>query len=290
VELIAQVRPDGFGANNNTVIGPRLAAARYFLLLNDDAFLDDGVLKTMTAYMDAHPEVGIAGARLNYPDGSPQSSYAAFPGVWDIVFYLWGFGKLLPKRFRVRFAGVIRPFARLLPRMARTYLDNWFQTPTSPMPVDWVSGACLMVRQKTIQQIGLLDSESFFMYYEDADWCRRARLAGWSVMFLPQVRVYHQQQASRSPITQKAWAESGIRYFRKYGSHFDVAVLRSNIALKAIVVLAGSVIQWPFRRKRDRLGQTMVLQRDLIRLGLSGAPGKKIQERTPDRAGKTALG
>ena len=273
VELIAQALPDGFGANHNTVIGPRIKAARYFLLLNDDACLDDGALQAMVGFMDAHPEVGIVGARLVYPDGSPQSSYAAFPRVWDQVMYLWGLGKLVPKQFRTRFAGAIKPIARFMPRMTRVYLDNWVHTSDSPIAVDWVCGACLMVRQATIEQVGLLDAESFFMYYEDTDWCHRAKLAGWSIMFLPSARVRHYQQASRSPITQRAWVESGIRYFGKHGSRRDVAILRVNVAVKAAVTILGSAAAWLVQStQRDRLRRRILFQRELIRVSLAVQP------------------
>ena len=269
VELIAQTHPDGFSANNNTIIGPRLADARYFLLLNDDACLDNGVLKEMVTFMDAHAEVGVAGPRLTYPDGSPQVSYVGFPDVWTQVFYLWGLGRLMPKRLRSRFAAFARPLAGMLPRAGRVYLDNWFHVPDRPISVDWVSGACLMARQETIRQIGLLDSASFFMYYEDTDWCRRAKLTGWSVMFLPHVRVRHHQQASFSPVTRRAWAESGIRYFAKHGTRLDVAILRVNVALKAVITLLVSSAAWLIRSKhRDRLRRTIALQWHLIRVTL----------------------
>jgi GT2 family glycosyltransferase len=172
----------------------------------------------------------------------------------------------MPKRFRTRFTWVIRPFARLLPPMGRVYLDNWVRTPDGPIPVDWLCGACLMARRDTIEQIGLLDAASFFMYYEDVDWCRRAKQAGWQVMFLPHARVHHHQQASRSPTTERAWVESGIRYFGKHGSRFDVAVLRVNVALKALITILGSGVAWLVRAKnRDRLRRTMIVQRELIR-------------------------
>lgn len=267
IELIAQPYPAGFGANNNSIIGPRLDEARYFLLLNDDAALEDGALKKFVRFMDAHPEVGIAGGRITYPDGSPQVSYLGFPEVWTQVFYLWGLGRLIPKHVRSRISPVISVVARILPRSGRVHLDNWSQVPDRPMNVDWVSGACLMARGEMIRQIGLLDSKSFFMYYEDTDWCRRAKLAGWSVMFLPDVRISHHQQASRSAVTQRAWAESGLHYFRKHGSRIDVAILRVNVGLKAFVTLIGCGVGWPILPKhRNRLRRAMALQRELIRL------------------------
>jgi len=111
------------------------------------------------------------------------------------------------------------------------------------------------------------------MYYEDTDWCRRAKLAGWSVMFLPHARVHHHQQASRSAVTQRAWVESGIRYFAKHGSHLDVAILRVNVALKALMTIVGSGIAWVVQAKhRPDLRRTMMVQRELIRVSFAVQP------------------
>jgi N-acetylglucosaminyl-diphospho-decaprenol L-rhamnosyltransferase len=267
VELIAQTYAEGFGANNNTVIGPRLERARYFLLLNDDAFLEPDALQVLLTFMDAHPEVGIAGARLLYPDGSPQSSYAGFPTGWDEVFYLWGLGKLVPKKLRRRLATVLRPFSRLLPRLGRVYLENWLVTHDTPIEVDWVCGAALMARRETIQQIGLLDADAFFMYYEDTDWCLRARQAGWKVSFVPGAVVHHYQQASRSHVTRRAWVESGIRYFTKHGMPFDAWLLRVNVGAHALVTLGWSTLRWLFDGfDGARLRRAIADQRDLLRV------------------------
>jgi GT2 family glycosyltransferase len=247
VELIAQAEPRGFAANQNTVIGPRLTGARYVLLLNDDACLAEGALSAMVAYMDAHPTVGIAAPRLVYPDGSPQASYAAFPDVLDELLILWGVGRLLPKAWRSRNASVLRRLGPLLPRMTRVYLENWSGTPDRPLLVDWVCGACMIVRAETIHQIGLLDADTFFMYYEDVDWCRRARDAGWRVAFVPHAVVRHHQQGSRSVATERAWAESRIRYFAKQGMRFDAWLLRVNVGAKVRLMLAWKTMAWLFR-------------------------------------------
>lgn len=268
VELIAQARPDGFAANQNAIIGPRLSKARYVLLLNDDACLEDDALAVMTRFMDHHQEVGMAGARLVYPDGSPQSSYAAFPTAWTQTAYLWGLGKLFPKRWRARGAGAWPLLVRLLPRASRTHLDNWVRVPDRPVRVDWVCGACLMARRETIEQVGLLDARSFFMYLEDVDWCRRASNAGWTVMFVPDARVRHHQHASGSAKTICAWAKSAIRYFQKHGSRADVAIMRAGIIIKSLVMIAAfTPVRLVTFGGGCRLRQVVALQRALLRIG-----------------------
>jgi N-acetylglucosaminyl-diphospho-decaprenol L-rhamnosyltransferase len=247
VELIAQGQTRGFAANQNAIIGPRAAGARYVLLLNDDACLAEGALSALVAYMDAHPTVGIAAPRLVYPDGSPQASYGAFPGLLDELLVLWGVGRVVPKAWRSRNAPVLRRLGPLLPRMTRVYLENWSGTPDGPLLVDWVCGACMIVRAETIHQIGLLDADTFFMYFEDVDWCRRAHDAGWRVAFVPHAVVRHHQQGSRSLATERAWAESRIRYFAKQGMRVDAWVLRVNVGVKARLMLAWRTMARLFR-------------------------------------------
>jgi hypothetical protein len=267
VELIAQGEPRGFAANQNSIIGPRLADARYVLLLNDDACLGEGALSAMTAFMDAHPAAGMAGARLVYPDGSPQSSYAAFPRALDLVVGLWGLGRLAPKAWRRKNVSILRRLGPLLPRMTRVYLENWSQTPDQPLLVDWVCGACLIVRAEAIRQIGLLDADSFFMYFEDMDWCLRAHLAGWRVAFVPNAVVRHHQQASRGPATERAFVESGIRYFVKHGMRFDAWLLGVNVGARAVLVLAWETVARLFRGAGSgSSGPAIAHHRELLRI------------------------
>jgi N-acetylglucosaminyl-diphospho-decaprenol L-rhamnosyltransferase len=270
VELIAQEEPRGFAANQNAIIGPRVAGARYVLLLNDDACMAEGALSAMVAYMDDHPAVGIAAPRLVYPDGSPQSSFRAFPGALDEVASLWGLGRLVPKGWRRKHPGLLRTVSRVLPRMTRVYLGNWVDVPDQPILVDAVCGACMVVRAEAIRQIGLLDADTFFMYYEDTDWCRRAAAAGWGVAFLPHAVVRHHQQASRSPVTVRAFVVSCLRYFAKHGSAVDVVVLRVAVALKAVALLPGSACGLAFTRTRPAAARSMARVRDLFRLGWKG--------------------
>jgi len=266
VELIASKACNGFAANQNSIIEPKLSKARYFLLLNDDTEIEGSALEDMVQFMDECLSVGIAGACLVYPNGSPQSSYAAFPTVWDEVMYLWGLGRILPKDHRIKFKHLIKPMARLLPRLAQVYLDNWIEIPIKPVQVDWVCGACMMVRAKTIKQIGLLDAERFYMYYEDVDLCKRAAEQDWKTYFLPQARVRHFQQASRSRVTALAWAQSSYNYFAKHGSKWDEFILRTNIIARTFLAMVLLSMKWLLKPAlRKSLQETLTLQRDLLR-------------------------
>ncbi len=166
VHVLANPTNRGFAAANNQAMAR--AQGRYLLLLNTDTRPLPGSLAALVRYLDQHPEVGIVGGSLLNPDGSPQGCAADFPTWWKELVLLTG------------------PLGHRL-------LGPWFpfHPPSeAPRAVDWVSGACLMVRREVVEAIGGLD-EGYFMYTEEVDWCWRARRAGWSVAVIPEARVIH---------------------------------------------------------------------------------------------------
>jgi len=128
------------------------------------------------------------------PDGSPQPY--AFGGDPTIGYLL------------------ARGLNRLL---FRRYLHDW--APAAAQPVDWLSGACILVRRAAVEQAGPLD-ENIFMYFEDNDWCLRLRQAGWQIYLVPQVQVVHLggQSLARNPAARGLYAQS-LRYF--YRKHYS---------------------------------------------------------------------
>jgi GT2 family glycosyltransferase len=106
-----------------------------------------------------------------------------------------------------------------------------------PVEVDWVSGACMALRRRILDEIGGLD-ERFFMYFEDADLCRRAREAGWSVFYLPTVRVHHEAGGSSKSRPKAVWRlhKSAFLYHRKHGRH-------GPLGLYSLLVLAGLTVR-----------------------------------------------
>jgi hypothetical protein len=144
--------------------------------------------------MQQHSDAGACGPRLLQPDGEPQA---------------FAFGGDPTPGYLLR-----RGFMRLL---LRRPLHNWHTTQVQT--VDWVSGACLLVRRAAIQQAGLLD-EHYFMYFEDNDWCLRMRRCGWQVYYNPQVSITHigGQSLAQNPAARRAYYHS-LDYFytRHYG-------------------------------------------------------------------------
>lgn len=162
----------GFASGNNAAIRPALAAAdppRYVLLLNPDTIILPGALRALVAFMDGRPEVGLAGSHLEEADGTATVSAFRFPTVLGEV------------------EGGLRLGA------ATKVLARWAvcpPIPTSARAVDWVAGACLIIRREVFEAVGLLD-ERYFMYFEEVDFCLRARRAGWPCWYVPEARVVH---------------------------------------------------------------------------------------------------
>lgn len=213
VRVIANDVNRGFGAAHNQVIAA--SSARYVLLLNPDCRLPaKNVLGRMVEYMDANPDVGMLGPRIVYPDGRLQYSARRFPTALAAAFRHTPLGRLFPRN-----------------RFARKYLmEDWDHTQTAD--VDWLSGAALIVRRRTIEEIGAFD-ERFFMYVEDMDWCRRAHAAGWRVVYYPEVEVSHRIGASSDQSQTKMIHEhrrSMLRYFLKYNARSPKVLLTPLVA------------------------------------------------------------
>lgn len=174
---------------------------RYVLLLNPDTKLPPTALHEMLAYMDAHPEMGIAGPRLVRQDGSlDKACRRSFPSPAVSFYHLVGLSTLFPKSKR---------FARY----NMTYLD-----PAVSTEVDAVNGAFMMVRREAIQQVGLLD-ETIFMYAEDLDWAFRIKQAGWQVYYKADVIVLHYKGAA-SRHSRKARYEFYRAMYLFYQKHY----------------------------------------------------------------------
>jgi GT2 family glycosyltransferase len=162
----------GFTGGNNVLIAPALKSdnpPRYVLLLNPDTVVRSEAFAALLDFMDRNPNVGIAGSRLENPDGTPQRS--AFKFITPLSEF----------EANARFG----PITRLLQRyvVAPPVVDHTIET-------DWVSGASLIARREVFENIGLLD-EGFFTYFDDIDFCFNARKHGWSIYYVPASRVVH---------------------------------------------------------------------------------------------------
>ncbi len=224
VTLIAAPRNGGFAYGNNVGIERAFngdSAPSYIYLMNPDAEVRSGAVLALARFLDTHPGVGIAGSSFENRDGSD----------WPIAFR---FPTLLSELDQgLRFGLVTHLLQRwvVARRMSKT-----------PQPVDWICGASMMVRPAVLAAVGGFD-ENYFLYYEETDFCRRARAAGFSTWYVPESRVMHIAGQS-THVTGRAdapkrlppyWFESRRRYF---AVTFGVS---KAIAIDLIAIAANSL-------------------------------------------------
>ncbi len=177
VRIIANYENKGFaGASNQGILA---STGRFVLLLNPDSVVESGVLKGIITFMDAAPDAGACGCKLLESDKSLQYSARCFPHLSDVLMSLPGISRIIPNN-----------------HYKREYLMmNWDHRRIRT--VEWISGACLVMRREAIAQVGLLD-ERFFMYCEDMDWCFRLFKTSWKIYYLPHLTIVHHRGASSS--------------------------------------------------------------------------------------------
>ena len=194
--------PENYGYTRPMNQALKMSVGKYLIQLNPDTLVKPGAFDCLVNFMEAHPEAGICTPKVLNRDGTLQKQCrrsAARP--WDAFTYFTGLSKRFPKS---------RHFAGYL----MTYLDE-----NEINSVEAVSGSCMVIRRKVIEQIGYLD-ELFFAYQEDADFCFRAREAGWKIYYVPQAQIIHYggQGGSKVGVYQSIfqWHRSYYLYYRKH--------------------------------------------------------------------------
>jgi len=221
VWLVSADRNDGFSAGNN--LGIKSIDADAYLLLNSDTIVRPGAVQALLEAAARNPKAGIIGPRLEWPDGTAQRSAFRNPTLIDEFLD----------------AAATGPLTRLLRR---------YEEPTpitdDPVEPEWTSFACVLLRREMIEEIGPLD-ESFFMYLEDVDYCRRARRAGWRVLHWPTARVVHLRGAS-SPVKQAIVSRSRppAYYYLSRSRYFAKFYGTPGLWLANLLWLAGRTISF----------------------------------------------
>jgi len=206
--------------------GVALTSGRFVVFLNGDAWVSQGALDHLCATLDARPDAGVVAPRLLNPDGTEQSTARAFPTAAALV---WG------RR---------SPLTRWFPnnRFSRAYLVGRDHEGFEPFAVDWVSGGCLMTRRHLLAELGGLD-ERFFMYWEDADYCRSVAAGGHDVLCDPGALVHHAEGSSASvttPRQNRRFHLAAYQYIAKHHLTGPSAVLRP-VAAGVLAARAGAV-------------------------------------------------
>jgi N-acetylglucosaminyl-diphospho-decaprenol L-rhamnosyltransferase len=226
----------GFGAGNNR--GAEGASGRVLVLINSDCEIDRESFGEPIRYLDENPDVGIVGLKVVTPEGKLEQSARGFPGASTGLFGRSTFlGKLAQKFGRTGTKGVAGRNLMVDPEK------------TEPYDVDWVSGTIMLIRRECWDAVGGFD-EGFFMYWEDADLCYRAKQAGWRTVYFPGSCVIHRpgSSASRDPVPAIRWFhQSAYRYVTKHvspGPSFTRAFAWCALNLRSAMLVARA------RRKR----------------------------------------
>ena len=247
----------GFAAGNNIAIRAMLAhehPAEFVLLLNPDTLVRPGALRILVDFLAARPNVGIAGGRSEDLDATPQACCFRFPNAINELLGYIGFGVL------------DRIFERHRTRLG---------IPQEPRKVDWVSGAFMLVRKAVIDRVGLMD-EGYFLYFEETDFTRRARLAGWGCWHVPQSRIVHLVGQSSGVTVHDGpprrvpayWFESRRRYFalnhgRTYAALCDLAVIMVYPLGRLINLVRRTPVRRPPHYYTDFIRHSALFNRDL---------------------------
>ena len=232
-EVIALPRNGGFAYGNNAAlararaIDPQFATA---ILINPDVVVEETTLGSLLSYMREHPRCGIAGAAIRNPHGGRETSAHRWPSP----------------------LGELESAAQL--RAASRWLAQYAVSPSEWLSgiCDWVSGACMAIRRETLDAVGPLD-EGYFLYFEEVDFCLRAKRAGWHCALVPSARVIHLEGASTGIAIGRRrrppyWYASRRRFFVKtygvlglLGADLLWALGRASLVVRRSMRLGGRV-------------------------------------------------
>lgn len=201
IQCINSEKNLGYGKGNN--LGATKANGTYILIINPDNRMEASSLEKMVQFLEQHSDVGIVGPQLVFPDGTIRDSFRTFPTLTD----------LLIKRTPLRF---------IFKKRMKRYLQ-WDVDRTVRRDVDWMCGACLLLRKSLYQELEGFD-ERFFLFFEDCDLCRRCWKRNLRVVYFPEANVYDNQlRLSAGGIfsiftkkTVRVHVASAIKYFWKW--------------------------------------------------------------------------
>jgi len=242
---------NGFAFGNNFILEKEVlddAEVDYVHFLNPDTYVRPGAIAALVAALQAHPEAGVVGSRLENPDESLRSYGFRFPSPWREFFR----GARIPAS------------ERLLPSSS-VKIHNLRDT----REVDWVTGASFMMPRRVLDDVGLLDPR-YFLYFEEVDWMSRVRRAGYEIWHVSESRVVHLQGQATGVRSDEAtkrmpayWYESRYKFLHdRYGR------ARANFA--NILFLLGDLIYRAHRVIRmKRIGDIPHLWRDMFAHGFS---------------------
>lgn len=221
VRVLESGRNGGFAFGNNA--GIRAVDADFYLLLNSDTLVREGAVESLLRFFGAHPRAGLVGPRLEWQDGEVQvSGFRFHRPVTELIA-----------------GSATGPIQRVLARW-----DVPLPVSSEPRRVEWVSFAAVMIRAEVTHRIGGLD-EGYFMYYEDADYCRDASRAGFEVWQEPAARVVHLRGQS-SPVKRLTAARQRLPsyYYASRSRYYRKQFGRAGWLAANLLWTAGRAVSW----------------------------------------------
>lgn len=231
----------GFAAGCN--VGLAASTQPYILFLNPDCILSPGSLQRMLQVMESDSRIGMVGGYLINPDGSEQSGgRRAIPTPW---------------RAFVRAFGLYR-LAKYWPQVFFDFHLDKQPLPQTPVEVEAISGALMLVRRGAIHEVGSWD-KNYFLHCEDLDWCMRFKQKNWKIVFVPDAPVTHfQGTCSRSRPYFVAWHKhlGMLRFYRKFFRNQYPGILMGLVALGVWLRFIGTVMFYAVRDGYKMLTKT----------------------------------
>lgn len=250
VQLVTSDVNLGFTRGSN--LGVAQSSGRYLLLLNPDTEARENAVSEMFAYMEGHPDVGVLGPRLLFPDGGVQPSRRRFPTLATALIESTVLQQWLPH------SSILQ----------RYYVQD--HSDDEEQDVDWLVGACLVIRRAAWEQTGPLD-EHFFMYSEELDWCKRAKQSGWRVVYLPTATVVHHEGQSSAQVVAARhiyFQSSKVLYFRKHHGAPAAEALRFFLLATYVFQLVREASKWLVGHKRPLRRERVIAYWRVLRSGL----------------------
>jgi GT2 family glycosyltransferase len=195
----------------------------YILILNPDTYINNGFCKSILNFIEENPMVGIVGPKIFDTNGMIQGSARTFPTPLTALF---GRSSILTKMF---------PNNKLTLKNILTKQPDH----TKFIEVDWVSGACMLVRRRAIEEVGMMD-ERFFLYWEDADWCKRMFEKGWRVVYYPQASIIHHVGGSSKRRDIRSLLDFHMSVYEFFCKHS----IKSNFSILKIIVFGALSIRF----------------------------------------------
>lgn len=219
VVLIANDTNAGYAQANNQAL--EAAHGDKLLLLNPDVVLNETTLTNSLAFLKAHPDAGAVGIKQIGPDGKVQKSLRSFPEPWPILWEFFGISRIFPKS-----------------HVFGAYRMTWFDYDRE-IEADQPMGTFLLIPRKAYEDVGGLDTD-FPIFFNDVDWCYRAKARGWKIYYTPNATILHHGGGGTRQAPRKAMVrESHRSLLRFYEKHYRRRIPAPAYHFIRFAILAG---------------------------------------------------